>query len=70
MGASFTSTGAGVGEEAFVDAVYISALFNMIVRLADSLDFQVPTWEELLDAAGARIGRGYELLTASASRSE
>jgi alkylhydroperoxidase family enzyme len=65
-----TVRAAGIAEDAFVDAVYICALFNMIVRLADALDFEVPTWEELLAAAGARIGRGYELLTAAASRSE
>lgn len=55
---------AGVREEALVDAVHIGALFNIIVRLADALDFEVPPWEILLAGAGARLQRGYELLTA------
>jgi alkylhydroperoxidase family enzyme len=54
---------AGVGEEALVDAIHIGALFNMIVRLADALDFAVPGWETFVAGAGARYERGYKLLT-------
>jgi alkylhydroperoxidase family enzyme len=57
---------AGVGDEALLDAVHICALFSMVVRLADALDFEVPSWETLFAAAGARLGRGYELLTTAA----
>jgi alkylhydroperoxidase family enzyme len=54
---------ADVGEEAFLDAIYIGALFSMIVRVADALDFDVPPFSELLARAGERIQRGYELMT-------
>ena len=33
---------AGVSDEALVDAIHVAALFNMIVRLADSLGWDVP----------------------------
>ena len=32
---------AGVSEEALIDAIHVGALFNMIVRLADSLGWDV-----------------------------
>jgi alkylhydroperoxidase family enzyme len=57
----------GVSEAGLVDAIHICALFNMIVRLADALDFEVPSWETLQAGAGARLERGYELLAAQAS---
>ena len=52
---------AGVGEEALVDAIHVGALFAMIVRLADSFDWHVPSDEELA-RAGARLGSSYALL--------
>ena len=33
---------AGVSDDALVDAIHVAALFNMIVRLADSLGWDVP----------------------------
>jgi alkylhydroperoxidase family enzyme len=52
---------AGVSDEALVDAIHVAALFNMIVRMADSLGFEVPD-EEYLAAGGPRIlERGYTL---------
>ena len=50
---------AGVSAEAMLDAIYVCALFNMITRMADALDFA------LLDEGGyeasARhlLARGY-----------
>ena len=38
----------GVSDEAMVDAIHVAALFNMIVRMADSLGWDVPTWESCL----------------------
>ena len=50
---------AGVGDEAIIDAVHIAALFNMIVRLADSLGWDVPTWVRLQQRAPAMLEGGY-----------
>ena len=36
--------------DALVDAIHIGALFNMIVRMADSLDFAVPPADALAAA--------------------
>jgi alkylhydroperoxidase family enzyme len=52
---------AGVSDDAMVDAVHVAALFNMIVRLADSLGWDVPTWESCLDRGEAMLSRGYAL---------
>lgn len=54
---------AGVSKDALVDAIHVAALFNMIVRLADSFDWHVTPDEELAAGAGARLGAGYALLT-------
>jgi alkylhydroperoxidase family enzyme len=52
---------AGVSDEAMIDAIHVAALFNMIVRLADSLGWDVPTWESCLDRGEAMLARGYTL---------
>jgi alkylhydroperoxidase family enzyme len=52
---------AGVSDDAMVDAVHVAALFSMIVRLADSLGWDVPTWESCLDRGEAMLSRGYAL---------
>jgi alkylhydroperoxidase family enzyme len=36
---------AGVSDQSLRDAATVCALFNMIVRLADSLGWDVPPWE-------------------------
>ncbi len=53
---------AGVGDEALVDAVHVAALFTMIVRVADSLGFEVPPPEALRARAAYRLQAGYRLL--------
>jgi hypothetical protein len=50
---------AGVSEEALVDAIHVAALFNMIVRLADSLGWDVPPFEAFLQRADAMLAGGY-----------
>jgi alkylhydroperoxidase family enzyme len=50
---------AGVSEEALVDAIHVAALFNMIVRLADSLGWDVPPFESFLERADAMLAGGY-----------
>jgi alkylhydroperoxidase family enzyme len=52
---------AGVSEEALVDAIHVAALFNMIVRLADSLGWDVPPFEEFSARAGEMLASGYAL---------
>ncbi len=52
---------AGVSDAALRDAALICALFNMIVRLADSLGWDVPEWEFQLGRAGGMLNRGYAL---------
>ena len=54
---------AGVSDEALVDAIHVSALFNMIVRMADSLTWDVPPYEALLAGAEGMLSRGYELVS-------
>ena len=52
---------AGVSDEAMVDAIHVGALFNMIVRMADSLGWEVPSWEKCLARAEGMLERGYAL---------
>jgi alkylhydroperoxidase family enzyme len=58
---------AGVSDEALRDAATVCALFNMIVRLADSLGWDVPDPEQLLARAPAMLEGGY-LLESAVSR--
>ena len=50
---------AGVSDAALRDAVTVCALFNMIVRLADSFGWDVPEWEMLKQRAPAMLEGGY-----------
>jgi hypothetical protein len=52
---------AGVSEEALVDAIHVAALFNMIVRLADSLGWDVPSFDEFSARAETMLASGYAL---------
>ena len=52
---------AGVSDEAIVDAIHVAALFNMIVRLADSLGWDVPPVEEFAVRAETMLSSGYAL---------
>ena len=52
---------AGVSDEALVDAIHVGALFNMIARLADSLGWDVPSWEACLARAEPMLAGGYSL---------
>ena len=52
---------AGVSDSALRDAATVCALFNVIVRLADSLGWEVPTWERLMARAPAMLEGGYAL---------
>ena len=52
---------AGVSDEAIVDAVAVASLFNMIVRVADSMRFEVPPYESFLARAETMLAEGYLL---------
>ena len=52
---------AGVSTQALRDAATVCALFNMIVRLADSLGWDVPSRERLAARAPAMLEGGYAL---------
>lgn len=52
---------AGVSNQALRDAATVCALFNMIVRLADSLGWEVPSPESLRARAPAMLEAGYSL---------
>jgi alkylhydroperoxidase family enzyme len=52
---------AGVSDQALRDAITVCSLFNMIVRLADSLGWDVPASERLRQRAPAMLEGGYAL---------
>ena len=52
---------AGVADDALADAIHVAALFNMIVRLADSLGWEVPPLEAFRERADAMLTSGYAL---------
>ena len=52
----------GVSDEALVDAIHVCALFNMIVRLADSLGWDVPSEQAFAERAAPMLDGGYALL--------
>jgi uncharacterized peroxidase-related enzyme len=51
--------GAGVSFEALADAIAIAAIFNIVTRYADALEFIIPTSDEFDRAAGMLLKRGY-----------
>ena len=50
---------AGVTAQALADAIAVAALFNIITRYADTLDFRIPSAEEFERSAGMLLKRGY-----------
>ncbi|MEA2914218.1 MAG: hypothetical protein QOJ15_6299 [Bradyrhizobium sp.] len=51
--------GTGVSFEALTDAISVAAVFNIVTRYADALDFVIPTPDEFDGAAGMLLKRGY-----------
>ncbi len=51
--------GAGVSQEALIDAIAVGALFSIVTRYANALDFAMPTPEEFERAANMLLKRGY-----------
>ena len=52
---------AGVSDQALRDAATVCALFSMIVRLADSIGWDVPSWDRLQARAPAMLEGGYRM---------
>ncbi len=52
---------AGVSDDALEDAIHVCALFNMIVRMADSLGWDVPPVEAFAARADTMLATGYRL---------
>jgi alkylhydroperoxidase family enzyme len=52
---------AGVSDDSLVDAIHICALFSMIVRMADSLGWDVPPFESFFERADSMLASGYAL---------
>jgi hypothetical protein len=50
-----------VSDQALRDAASVCAYFNIIVRLADSFGWDVPTWDSLTQRAPAMLEGGYAL---------
>lgn len=50
---------AGVSDAAIEDAIYVCATFQIIIRVADALEFHVPDEDALDRAADTMLSRGY-----------
>jgi uncharacterized peroxidase-related enzyme len=50
---------AGVTQQQLTDAAAVAAVFNIITRYANALDFTIPTDTEFDKAAGLMLKRGY-----------
>ena len=52
---------AGVSKQAALDAIAVGFCFNLIVRLSDSFDFDVPSPERFAKLAPMMMKRGYAM---------
>ena len=50
---------AGVSSDDLRDAAAVAAVFNIVTRYANALDFEIPTTAEFDKAAGTLLRRGY-----------
>jgi len=51
----------GLSDEDIDDAIEVCILFNIIVRVADALDFHVPSDSEFEKMAGPLLKMGYRI---------
>lgn len=51
----------GLSQADIADAIYICAAFNVIGRVADALDFQLPPRQELDKVSKMLLGIGYRV---------
>jgi alkylhydroperoxidase family enzyme len=52
---------AGASHEAIEDAIHVCAAFNVIVRVADALQFEIVSPESFARGAKRLLSRGYRL---------
>ena len=52
---------AGVSEHAFVDALYVQAMFQFITRCADAFSFEIPPDAAFVSSAKSLLRFGYKL---------
>lgn len=52
---------AGIDDPAIVDLVYVCMVFNVIDRIADALDFDVPPQADFARSARHLLRRGYRM---------
>ena len=50
---------AGLSDRDIEDVAVVCSLFSVIVRIADTLDFDVPPDEQFEKMAGSMLKRGY-----------
>lgn len=50
-----------MSRQALLDAATVSAMFNMIVRLADAFGWDVPEWDRLMQRAPLMLEGGYAM---------
>lgn len=50
---------AGLSDEAIEEALYVATMFNIITRLADAFEFEVPSAEETRKEGEMLFKRGY-----------
>ena len=51
----------GISSQAVQDAVHVCILFNIIVRIADALDFEIPPDSTFEKMAKVSLQKGYKL---------
>lgn len=52
---------AGLSDQAIEDAIYVCAAFQIIIRIADALEFHVPDEASFDKAAESMLQRGYRM---------
>ena len=52
---------AGLSDAAITDAIGVAFAFNLIDRLTDSFDFDVPTADQFAAGAPSMLRRGYRM---------
>jgi uncharacterized peroxidase-related enzyme len=52
-------TAAGIEKQAMLEAIYVCALFNMIDRIADALNFAIPP--SFIESSTTLLKRGYDM---------
>ena len=51
---------AGLSDEAIEEAIHVGVLFNIYTRIADALNFEIPSPEAFARTADSLLSRGYQ----------